>query len=596
MKLIGTILLVFGIIFQISAQDDFLAQAKSKICEQINRDDVGILRIADSLFKQGEAIEDLTTLGYLYYWKALGHFHSSLQPLDSVAKYVTKSQAYFLKVNDKEGLFETHTLLGKNLLFLSDWENAERHFTSAKKYADTDLKKVRNKIDFGTKHIFEDRIDSAFVFLETAEKMFPLLETTPCWYNFYKAELNINLGMAEIRRLDYENTDYKKSIQYFNRAIRAYNLSENKGIENYLFCLINLSYCYRKSGFFGVKSVYLDSARIYLSKYIDLVEKSEVEGKFGKLETAYSNLGWQLHAEGKSNEGIYHVQRSRDYLDSMYSDLLEKRALEITNSFENQIKDQEINYLNESNRRSRNNLILLGSILGIFFASLVALFLISRKLIQKNKRLQQQQDEIISIKTQLEVLLFEIHHRIKNNLQVISSFLGIQKRKLKQRETVDALSQSQARLQTIAVLHEQLYEQKGLEEVAMKPYFIKLIDHLKENIYVDKEVDFQLNIRNHVLNAEQSLYLGIILNELVTNAFKYAFDNTAHKTITVNFKVSPVEYTLSVADNGKGMPKESAVQSSGMGYQIINAMAEKLKGKIEIRSEKGTQIVVTVPR
>lgn len=81
--------------------------------------------------------------------------------------------------------------------------------------------------------------------------------------------------------------------------------------------MINISYCYRKSGFFHVKSIHLDSARFYLRKYIDLVEKSDIKDKYGKLDGAYGNLGWQLFAEGKAKEGIYEVQRSKDYLDSM---------------------------------------------------------------------------------------------------------------------------------------------------------------------------------------------------------------------------------------------------------------------------------------
>lgn len=88
---------------------------------------------------------------------------------------------------------------------------------------------------------------------------------------------------------------------------------------------------------------------------------------------------------------------------------------------------------------------------------------------QKNRLLKQQQLEIGQVKDQLEVLLREIHHRIKNNLQVISSFLGIQKRKLKQIKAIEALNQSQARIQTIADMHEQLYAQKGLESIAVEP-------------------------------------------------------------------------------------------------------------------------------
>jgi two-component sensor histidine kinase len=596
MKFKVVFVFAFGLIFQLRGQSDFLSRARDRVCQQIHRNDVAIDRVADSLFQFVGEVEDTRTQAYLYYWKALGFHHSSEQPLDSIAKYATHSQALFLVVEDNEGLFETHTLLGKTLLYLNDWARAERHFSMAKQTADTDFKKFRNHLDYGVKYIFEDRIDSAFKVLHRAEKMLPLLQQDQCWYDYSISELNINLGMSEIRRVDYENTDYEKSINYFKRAINAYGLSRTKGFENYLFCLINLSYCYRKAGFFGVKSVHLDSARYYLKHYIDLVEKSELTDKYGKLDAAYGNLGWQLFAEGKAKEGIYEVQRSKNYLDSMYSDLLEKKALEITNSFENRLKDQEIEFLNSSHAKAQNFNLILAILLFIFFLFLLLLVFTYHRSSQKNKLLTQQQKEIIQVKDQLEVLLQEIHHRIKNNLQVISSFLGIQKRKLKEVEAVDALTQSQLRIQTIAVLHEQLYEQKGLENVAMQFYFEKLTEHIKGNIFFDKKVNFTLAVENHILDSESSLYLGIVLSELVMNALKYAFDRERNNKIKIAFRTTGTQYKLTITDNGKGMPKQLHTQGTGMGFAIVHAMVEKLKGDLKIKSSKGTQITLTIPK
>ena len=580
-------------------QSDFLQKSQQKICHQLQTDNVHLLAVADSLYAFLDAQQDPKTKAYLHFWKALGYFHSSEKSLDSVVHYATKAHEQFLHLNDIEGLFEAHSLLGKTLLYVDDYVGSRRHLTEAKQYADTGFKQFRNLVDKGYKYVFEDNIDSAFVALYAAEKRLPLVNENSCWARLYKAELNINLGMAEIRRTDYKNTDYNKSIKYFKRAIKAYNLSENKGFENYLFCLINLSYCYRKAGFFGLKSIHLDSARVYLHKYIDLVEKSDVDNKFGKLDAAYANLGWQLHAEGKSSEGIYHVQRSRNYLDSMYMDLMDQKVLEITNSYENKLKDQKIDNLNVVNHKIRRNLLLVGLVLVLSVLLIAVLVQTYRRSKRQNVLLYQQQQELIEVKNKLEVLLQEIHHRIKNNLQVISSFLGIQKRELKQQKAIAALEQSQARIQTISVLHEQLYNQKGLEKVDVQPYFEKLITHIQHHISGSLKVAFTLTVQPCILHFEVCLSLGIIVNELVTNALKYAFENDAKNDakneISVAFGKENTHYFLEVTDNGKGMLQTPATTGTGMGYQIIQAIVEKLNGTLEIDTQKGIKVRVRFP-
>ena len=576
-------------------QSEFLQKSSQKICHQLQTDDILLLEVADSLYVFLDEQQDPKTIAYLHFWKALGYFHSSEQPLDSMVNYAAIAHEKFLRLNDSEGLFEAHSLLGKALLYVNDFRGANRHLSLAKQYADNNFKRFRNLVDYGHEYVFEDKIDSAFVVLYEAEKLLPFLNQQECGYEMYKTEMNINLGMSEIRRVDYENTDYVKSIKYFKRASASYDLSEHKGFENYLFCLINLSYCYRKSGFFGVKSIHLDSARVYLEDYIRLVEKSNIKGKYGKLDNAYANLGWQLHAEGKSNEGIYQVQRSRDYLDSMYSDLMNQKVIEITNSYENKLKDNKIEALNLSNQRARHRLFLVGAILLLCVLLAAVLSITYIKLKKKNKLLLEQKMEISTVKSQLEMLLREIHHRIKNNLQIISSFLGIQKRELSQLEAIDALSKSQHRIQTIALLHEQLYAKKGLEKVAIKPYVEELIVHCKENMTTQNEILFEIKIQNHILNFDTCLSVGIIINELIINSLKHAFEQKTNNIISVDFSKSHKHYHLIVADNGKGMPLEPKKETTGLGTQIIEAMTQKLGGTVSVTSKNGTHVAILIP-
>ncbi|MDA7711800.1 ATP-binding protein [Flavobacteriaceae bacterium] len=206
--------------------------------------------------------------------------------------------------------------------------------------------------------------------------------------------------------------------------------------------------------------------------------------------------------------------------------------------------------------------------------------------------MEQQQQEILSIKNQLELLLREIHHRIKNNLQIISSFLGIQKRVLSEPQASLALAQSQSRIQTISYLHEQLYEQKGLEKVAVAPYFEKLISYIKDNIPATYEVSITNKVENHILEFDLCLSMGIVLNELVTNALKHAFTKAAGNTIEVVFKKTTQHYLLEVSDNGKGFSKQKLQQTAGLGHEIIDAIVKKINAELEISEKFGTALGV----
>jgi two-component sensor histidine kinase len=282
----------------------------------------------------------------------------------------------------------------------------------------------------------------------------------------------------------------------------------------------------------------------------------------------------------------------------MYSNLLEKKALEINNSYENKLKNQRIEYLNSENEQIRKNFFLTRIILLIIFLLVVILTLAFFRFRQKNRLLKKQQQEIIQIKDQLEVLLREIHHRIKNNLQVISSFLGIQKRNPNTLDTEVILSQCQDRIQTISLMHEQLYSQKEFEYIAIKFYLKKIIKNHIDTSFEAQNIDVNDKIENHSIDFERGLSLGIILNELLVNAAKYAFVDKRKGSISIVFKKKPSGFLFEVSDNGIGFPDNFAEENSnqsGIGYQIIWAMVNKLNGAMDFKSYKGAIISISFP-
>ena len=583
--------------FKCSAQSDFIETYRVKICDQIQSNDVKLL-LADSLYRI--KFDSATNLekAYLNLWKAQGHFYSSEQSLDSVADYAVLADTGFEASKDSLGRFESKRILGKVQHYNNNFTFSRRYLNQARELAKTEIQRFKILLDFGDFFIHKDEIDSTLVSLNEAKKILPLLNKEHCEYSFLVSEFNISLGMAEIRKTDYENVDYTRAIKYFKRAIKSGSFSVHKSTENYLFCLVNLAYCYRKGGFFGLKSIHLDSARYYTEKYINLVKKVKVSSRFEKLETAYENLAWLQHTEGSPEVGMYNIQKAMDYKDSVYNELLNNKVLQITNSYENKLKNQRIEKLHSENDQIRKNYLLTQVILILAFLLVGILLFFYYRFRQKNRLLKEQKQEITEIKEQLEVLLREIHHRIKNNLQVISSFLGIQKRNPNTLDTEVILSQCQDRIQTISLMHEQLYSQKEFEYIAIKFYLKKIINNHIDTSFESQNIDVIDKIENHSIDFERGLSLGIILNELLVNAAKYAFVVKRKGSISIVFKKKPSGFLFEVSDNGIGFPDNFAEENSnqsGIGYQIIWAMVNKLNGAMDFKSHKGAIISISFP-
>ena len=191
-----------------------------------------------------------------------------------------------------------------------------------------------------------------------------------------------------------------------------------------------------------------------------------------------------------------------------------------------------------------------------------------------------------------EILLKEIHHRIKNNLQLVSSLLNLQSTFINAPSTALRLRESQDRIRSIALLHEKLYETKDLKRINFVEYLEVLSKTLCET-YSDKkrEIIFGLrtSVRDPFLSMDTALPCGLILNELLTNAFKYAFKKLKKGKITVRIGQIRNRYSIEVSDNGAGIPLKLKIEESPtLGLQLVNTLVDQLHGKIKLTRLKGT--------
>jgi two-component sensor histidine kinase/ligand-binding sensor domain-containing protein len=196
-----------------------------------------------------------------------------------------------------------------------------------------------------------------------------------------------------------------------------------------------------------------------------------------------------------------------------------------------------------------------------------------------------------------EILLKEIHHRVKNNLQIISSLLYLQSTKAKDKETLSLFENSQNRIKSMALIHEKLYQSKDFAEINFGEYVNGLVGFLNNSLKNGVNIRTQTNINNIKLDLDTAISCGLIINELVTNSFKYAFpaefvkNNGSEEFIVGISIIKNIEgtYLLSVYDNGVGIPDGLDIKKAEtLGLKLVNSMVKQLDGSIEIKSDKGT--------
>ncbi|WP_170863098.1 CHASE domain-containing protein [Pseudozobellia thermophila] len=189
-----------------------------------------------------------------------------------------------------------------------------------------------------------------------------------------------------------------------------------------------------------------------------------------------------------------------------------------------------------------------------------------------------------------ENLLREIHHRVKNNLQITSSLMNMQKRKLVSKEAITALSDSQARISAIALTHQKIYQDKDSKAVNLNDYLIDLMEHQKK---ISASFTYKINCPYISIDLDRAVPLALIISELVTNAVKHAYpDTTKYNELLIDVsRLSGENVLLSIRDNGKGLPEDFDLdQAEGIGFEIIKALCRQISAKLTYESnDYGTQ-------
>lgn len=210
----------------------------------------------------------------------------------------------------------------------------------------------------------------------------------------------------------------------------------------------------------------------------------------------------------------------------------------------------------------------------------------------ENLQLRKEVEESLKSK---EMLLKEIHHRVKNNLMIISSLLNLQSRYITDKTSLDIFKESQNRTRSMALIHERLYQTNNLKQIDFGDYIQRLSKELFQTYGTDvTDIDLKINVENILLDINTAIPLGLISNELITNSLKHAFPNGIGGEILVNFHSINGNYEFTVKDDGVGFPEDMNYKElDSLGLQIINNLTDQIDGKISLTQSQGTEFKIT---
>lgn len=384
------------------------------------------------------------------------------------------------------------------------------------------------------------------------------------------------------------NTHFSEMLRLYDKASKGNDITRKKSL------------AYLKLGSYYVELQEYEKAKGYL---LNSFQKASVPNKakanlmLFKVDSAMANFkdAINYYQEYKRlNDSVFNAEKSRQ--------IQEIRIQYETIKNENKIRDLQNENLVKSMELSRVNmtkrLIFVGLVL--FLTSSILLYngrrkkkRINKVLVSQKEEIAQKNDSLQELLSEKEWLIKEVHHRVKNNLQIVMSLLNTQSKYVKSPEIYSAIRKSQSRLYAISLIHQRLYKSDNSNLVDLNSYIKNLVHYLQESFDEDARIRYEMDVDRIMLQEDQAIPVGLIINEAVTNAIKYAFPNQQDGIIKVSMKSEKDYYLLGIQDNGIGMEEQCSKKTSpSMGMTLIKGLSKQLNGSLKIKHNEGTSIRV----
>lgn len=442
------------------------------------------------------------------------------------------------------------------------------------------LKESQNKFDIanmdqalGRYHLQEDHYDSAMYYAQKSYEMF--------LSNGLTEDMGTSLSL--MGNIEFKKENYPKALQYYQKALESLRTEQTQSYAGFLF---NIGYTYHKVGDFS-------QALGFMEKSLEI--RKQINHHSG-LRDSYQGLAEVYESRGDFRKAFDYLTLFHAFKDSISNEARGQLLAEIETRYETEKKDQAIAVLEQQNeiqslRAQTQQTQIYLSLGGLFLlVGLTGLFFRQSSIRKRNNiLLEAKNKEIAKQNAERELLLKEIHHRVKNNLQIISSLLSMQTRSLKDDKAKDAMKESQSRVKTMALIHEKLYQYENLAKINMKEYMQQLSDFLTQTYRSEKQIHVNIDAEDINLDMDMAIPLGLITNELLSNSLKYAFQDKEGGEIYITFtEPEPGIYKLLVRDSGKGLDDNLDIENTkSLGLKLVRTLTRQINGNLKISSNPG---------
>ncbi|HUC82845.1 MAG TPA: tetratricopeptide repeat protein [Flavisolibacter sp.] len=550
----------------------------------------------------------------------IGMINDNQGEFDSAQNLYQQALLLFQQAGSKKGVIAATIRLGVVEVRNDHYDNAVKYFLDALKMAEeTGDKYGIMEANYSISWAWLDQkgYDKALHYLELAERMNQQLPFTNTSLNIYN-----HFGVA------YRETgNYKKAKYYFNKGLERSDKPEYQGLN--ITLINNLATTYAKEGnletAIALQERALGKARSIgnylrelqtLSGLAKSYRKKDINQAINYLKEAVALSRekksprqeirmLQMLSEYSKEKGDFKAaldakEREHALSDTFFYKRVEKNITALKAEYELSKTTARLKELDLLNKKRNLELENAATIRIIFITGLSLLFIIIC-LLYNQYRIKQKHNHNITKKNlslqrlvdEKELLLKEVHHRVKNNLQIIISLLETQSSFLTDK-ALAAMRDSQHRVYAMSLIHQKLYQTDDFATVSMTAYLPDLLSYLKESFESKDKIAIHSHIENIELDISQAIPLGLIINEAVTNAIKYAFPGDAVGDITIRLRCEEGNSVmLEISDNGIGLPTnwEKKINNS-IGFKLMQGLSTDIQADFHIESHSGTRITI----
>lgn len=497
----------------------------------------------------------------------IGWVYKKRGDLENAMKSDLKALKLMESINNKAGIAGANTRISEDLCRQERYQEALEY--ALKNIAFCNKNDLNEELVFsytnaGSAAIAMNNPEDSYMYFDKALSLAKALKTNP----MSMCDFLNNRGNAlkRLGRYDEALLDYKQVLK----------LSEQTNYKNaWITVTANL----------GEINLLTGNYQEALKYQLQTVQNQEENNDLANLTENYGHVSTIYEKLGNYPLALAYQKKARIMRDSTARLESDKTMSNLLTQYETEKKESTI--ASQKNQLAQQKIVQWLSI-GLVTLLLGFLFFGYKSYVARTKS-----NKLLAAKNkQNELLLKEIHHRVKNNLELVKSLIALQSAQLEDSVTKDAMIASQNRVQSMGIIHQKLYQGENLGNVEMKDYFLNLGEGILDTFNADDKVKIEYAMDNLELDVDTAVPIGLIVNELLTNALKYAFPKEAKGNISISLsKPNPETLTLKVVDNGIGKTAGLAPKGTGFGSQLIKLLTQQLDGEMTEDTLNGTSFL-----